>query len=215
MQIDTVLFDFDGTLLNSNELIAQSHLHVLNHYYPGQYSREAVRLFNGPPLRSVYEQLDRVRVDEMLARYRDFSHTHHDDWVTLFPDVIETLKALRQDGKKIAIVSTKLNPILERGLALFGLRDHVDVVIGGSDCQHHKPDPEPIQRALQALNSQAEHSVMVGDNWQDIASAHNAGVKSVFVAWSEKTLLDLQPHSPDHMIDSMLALGQWLKANPS
>ncbi|MBP6117404.1 MAG: pyrophosphatase PpaX [Neisseriaceae bacterium] len=210
--IDTVLFDFDGTLLNSNELIAQSHLHVLNHYYPDQYSREAVRLFNGPPLRSVYEQIDPERSDEMLARYRTFSHKHHDDWVSLFPGVIDTLISLRRSGKKIAIVSTKLNEILEQGLALFNLRDHVDVVIGGSDCLHHKPDPEPINKALLALNSQADTSVMVGDNWQDIASAHNAGVKSVFVGWSEKTLLDLRPHSPDYVVHSMTELGQWLQA---
>lgn len=210
MTIDTVLFDFDGTLLNSNELIAQSHLSVLAHYFPGQYCRASVRQFNGPPLRSVYEQLAPTQVDAMLARYRAFSHAHHDDWVSLFPDVIPTLQRLRDSGKKIAIVSTKLNPILNQGLALFGLHDHVDVVIGGSDCLLHKPDPEPILKALAALNSVAENSIMVGDNWQDIASAHNAGVASVFVAWSEKTLHDVLPHKPDHMISSMKALGDWL-----
>lgn len=210
MMIDTVLFDFDGTLLNSNELIAQSHLHVLNHYYPGQYSREAVRLFNGPPLRSVYQQLDAERADEMIARYRSFGHDKHDEWVSLFPEVIETLQRLRQNGQKIAIVSTKLNPILDRGLRLFNLHEHVDVVIGGSDCRQHKPDPEPIEKALAALGSQAANALMVGDNWQDIASAKNAGVKSVFVAWSEKTLHDILPHTPDFMVHNMAELGDWV-----
>lgn len=213
MTINTVLFDFDGTLLNSNELIAQSHLYVLNHYYPGQYSRAAVRPFNGPPLRSVYERLDPQRADEMIDRYRSFSHAKHDEWVSLFPDVIETLRRLREGGKKIAIVSTKLNPILDRGLDLFDLRDHVDVVIGGSDCQRHKPDPEPINKALSALGSNPGTSIMVGDNWQDIASAHNAGVKSVFVAWSEKTLRDIQPHEPNFMVHSMAELGHWILHN--
>ncbi|MBP6563654.1 MAG: pyrophosphatase PpaX [Neisseriaceae bacterium] len=210
MTIDTVLFDFDGTLLNSNELIAQSHLYVLDHYYPGVYNRTSVRQFNGPPLSSVYERLDPLRAEDMMARYRSFGHDKHDEWVSLFPDVVTTLAQLRRAGKKIAIVSTKRNHILDRGLDLFALRDHVDVVIGGSDCLLHKPDPEPIHKALAALGSEPATSIMVGDNWQDIASAHNAGVKSVFVAWSEKTLHDILPHTPDFMVHSMAELGDWV-----
>ncbi|WP_144502017.1 HAD hydrolase-like protein [Bacillus thuringiensis] len=78
MRINTVLFDLDGTLINTNELIISSFLHTLNTYYPNQYKREDVLPFIGPSLHDTFSKIDESKVEEMITSYRKFNHDHHD-----------------------------------------------------------------------------------------------------------------------------------------
>ncbi len=78
MNIDTVLFDLDGTLINTNELIIESFLHTLNYYYPGKYQREDILPFIGPPLIDTFQRINPEKAEEMVRRYREFNHAQHD-----------------------------------------------------------------------------------------------------------------------------------------
>ncbi|MGX7419055.1 pyrophosphatase PpaX [Carnobacterium gallinarum] len=206
MAIQTVLFDFDGTLANTNALISHSHLHVLEEYYPGVYDLDRVRAFNGPSLDMVYSGLNPDEKDSMIAKYRAFNEAHHDEMVHLFTGVKESLAELKANGICLAVVSTKYNEILIQGLTILDIKDYFDVIVGGLDYTHAKPDPEPIFVALAKLNREKETAIMVGDNSHDIESAKNAGIPSVFVAWSEKTLEEIAPYQPDFIVNSMADL---------
>ena len=211
-KLTTVLFDFDGTLADTNQLIAASHLHVLDHYFPGQYDADAVKPFNGPSLEQTYSQLNPEQAAAMIAMYREFNHEAHDDYIKVFPGVVSALAELQERGLRLAVVSTKYEYVLRRGLELLGLTPYFDVILAGDHCQEVKPHPEQLQRAMSHLQVTPAECVMVGDNWQDIEAGRRAGVQTVFVEWSEKSLAEIAPYNPNKTVASMLELNQWIKS---
>lgn len=204
--ITTLLFDLDGTLINTNELIVESFLHTLNHYFPDQYDREDVYPFMGPPLTDTFEALDPERSAEMVTHYRKFNLEQHDALVTEFEGVFETIRTLHENNFKMAIVSTKIHETVLKGLKLTNLDPFFDVVIGLDDVENAKPHPEPVEKALAALGSSPEEAIMVGDNYHDIEGGQNAGVKTAGVAWSIKGREFLEAYNPDYMLESMTDL---------
>ena len=208
--VTTVLFDFDGTIADTNHLISESYLHVLNKHYPGKYDSEKVRPFNGPSLDDVFTQINPATSIEMVKEYRTYNHRMHDELIRSFPNVKESLAELRAAGLKLAVVSTKYNEILRKGLDLLELTDYFMEIIGGEDYQNPKPDPEPLELAMSRLGVSPADCLMVGDNWQDIQGARNAGVRSAFVKWSMKTPEEMAPYNPDIMVETMAELTEWI-----
>lgn len=203
MKINTVLFDLDGTLINTNELIISSFLHTLHTYYPNQYTREDVLPFIGPTLRETFMSIDPKRADEMIACYREYNHKHHDVLVQEYETVYETVQKLHEDGYKLGIVTTKVRITVEMGLKLTNLAQFFDVVVTLDDVQNAKPDPEPIQRALHLLDAQPSEAIMVGDNHHDILAGQNAGVKTAAVAWTIKGREYLESYKPTFVLEKM------------
>lgn len=210
--ITTILFDFDGTLADTNTLISESHLHVLEQYFPGKYTTESVRKFNGPSLEQTYSELNPKNWEEMVAQYREYNHAVHDELIKAFPGVAEALVTLKAKGLKLAVVSTKYETVLKRGLEVLGLTDYFDLISAGDHCQEVKPNPEQLNKAMAALNVKPTECLMVGDNWQDIQAGHNAGVEAVFVEWSEKTLAEIAPYKPNKTVATMLELTQYINS---
>ncbi|KMJ58958.1 pyrophosphatase [Bacillus sp. LL01] len=203
MTINTVLFDLDGTLIDTNNLIIESFLHTLDHYYPEQYGREEVLTFLGPPLYDTFVKMDETKVDEMITHYRDFNMSKHDELVTEFEGVYETVKLLHEKGLKLGIVTTKMRQTVVMGLKLTGLDQFFDVVVCLDDVTNAKPDPEPIHLALQQLGSTPDEAIMVGDNYHDILAGKNAGTKTAAVSWTIKGVEYLQSFDPDYMLTHM------------
>ncbi|MEG9295717.1 pyrophosphatase PpaX [Mangrovibacillus sp. Mu-81] len=202
-KITTVLFDLDGTLINTNDLIISSFLHTLNHYYPDQYKEIDVLPFMGPPLEESFGGLNPAKVDEMCAHYRAYNQEHHDELVTEFEGVYETVETLYKQGYKLAIVSTKVRNVVLKGLDLMKLRPFFDVVITLDEVENAKPHPEPIEKALKELGSSPQEAIMVGDNHHDILAGKNAGVLSAGVAWSAKGREHLAQYEPEFMLETM------------
>lgn len=209
--VRTVLFDFDGTLADTNHLIAQSYLHVFEKYLPGRFqTEESVRQFNGPSLEEVFSSLLPEKTEEMVSFYREFNHKKHDELIREFPHVGEVLGKLKKSGIRLAVVSTKNSFILKRGLELLQIRDYFDLILGGTDYQKVKPDPEALRLAMMKLSSVPAETIMVGDNPQDIEAANRAKVRGVFVEWSHKTLAEMQPYKPYQTVKSMIELQEWI-----
>ncbi|WP_400243268.1 pyrophosphatase PpaX [Niallia sp. JL1B1071] len=202
-KINTALFDLDGTLINTNELIISSYLHTLNHYYPGKYSREDVIPFMGPPLLETFESIDKLRAQEMMTMYRAYNIENHDNIVTIFDGVYEAIKELKEKGFKLAIVSTKLSDVVEMGLKLTKLDEFFEVVVALDHVTKAKPDPEPVLLALEKLKASPAEAIMVGDNKHDILSGKNAGTLTAGVAWTLKGKAFLQEYNPDYIFDNM------------
>ncbi|MGO2100903.1 pyrophosphatase PpaX [Vagococcus salmoninarum] len=210
--ITAVLFDFDGTIGDTNHLISESYLHVLNKHFPGEYTTDSVRKFNGPALEEVFLGVSPEHGLELVKEYREFNHQMHDELIRAFPDVPESLERLKAHGIKLAVVSTKYNTMLRHGLDVLGLTSYFDVILGGNDYEKVKPDPEPVLLGMSRLGSEKANTIMVGDNWQDIESAHNAGIEGVFVKWSQKTVAEMAPYKPDKIAESMIELTDWILA---
>jgi pyrophosphatase PpaX len=204
--ITTILFDLDGTLIDTNELIISTYLHTLEKYYPGKYTREDVLPFLGPTLHEVFEGMDPDRVEEMILEYRTFNIANHDAMVKEFTGVIETLQVLKEKGYKLGIVTTKKHDVALKGVNLMKLEAFFDVVIAYDHVKKVKPDPEPIYLALEKLQAVPEEALMVGDNYHDVLAGKNAGTKTAGVAWTIKGREYLAKYEPDYMLENMIDL---------
>ncbi|TLG79881.1 pyrophosphatase PpaX [Vagococcus zengguangii] len=213
VEIETVLFDFDGTLADTNSLIAQSYLHVLDKYFPGKFqTEESVLAFNGPSLEEVFSSLDKANAEQMIKEYREYNHARHDEFIEVFPDVPEVLASLKKAGVKLAVVSTKKKELLQHGLEFLNIHEYFDVILGSGDFTKVKPNPESLNIAMERLEANRESTMMIGDNPQDIEAANRAGVKGVFVEWSCKSLADVASYQPYKTVKTMRDLEQLIIA---
>jgi pyrophosphatase PpaX len=198
--ITTLLFDFDGTLLDTNDLIIQTFLSVLGKRYPGRYTKEDCLHFIGPSLKQTFDAIDETLSEELIQEYRTLNLELHDNLVVEYDGVAETVRLLKARGIKMAIVSTKKRDNIQRGLKWMGIEDVFDVVIGLDDVVNPKPDPEPILLALSLLNATKEEAIMIGDNFHDIEGGQNAGVRTAGVAWTAKGESYLASFNPTYML---------------
>lgn len=205
-KVTTILFDLDGTLIDTNELILSTFEHTLGNYYPGKYERNDLLAFMGPSLSETFYALDPERAEEMIAAYRKYNLENHDLLVKEFAGVYETVRTLKEMGFKLAIVTTKKSDVAEKGLKLTKLDAFFDCIVAVDHVEKPKPDPEPILKALQMLGSSPEEAIMVGDNHHDIEGGRNAGVQTAGVAWSAKGREHLLQFNPDYMLENMADL---------
>ncbi|MDP1394376.1 pyrophosphatase PpaX [Lysinibacillus capsici] len=203
MAVKALLFDFDGTLLNTNDLIIQTFMHVLNERFPGQYSPKDCLKFIGPSLKQTFNDIAPGEEDDLIEMYSAWNIAHHDDLVSQYPDVVSTLEQLKAQGIKLAIVSTKRNETIDRGLVILGATHLFDVRIGTDDVNNVKPDPEPVLLALERLGIEKDYAIMIGDNSHDIEAGHRAGVRAAGVAWAIKGEAYLQQYQPEYMLQHM------------
>ncbi|PKR78013.1 pyrophosphatase PpaX [Halalkalibacillus sediminis] len=201
MTIKTLLFDLDGTLIDTNELIAQSYEYTIEKHTDKQYTREEVLQFIGPPLQDAMQEIDPTQVDEMMATYREHNLAHHDSFVKMYEGVYETIRSLHEKGVPMAIVTTKLRRTALKGLEVTGLDQFFDVVIGLDDVSNAKPDPEPVLKGMNAIDGSPETTIMIGDNSHDIHAGKNAGTQTAGVAWSAKGKDFMESLEPDFLLN--------------
>ncbi|PZE19355.1 pyrophosphatase PpaX [Paenibacillus xerothermodurans] len=205
--IHTVLFDLDGTIIDTNELIIQSYLHTFEGLTPEPLTREYIIPNMGRPL---VEQMrlfsGQDDVDELIKKYRKFNIARHDEFVTGFPQVRETLAELHAAGIKLGVVTSKIRLTTEMGLKFCGMYDYFDTIVTVDDVERPKPDPEGIHKALTQLGTSTDGALMVGDSHYDIEAAHNAGIPCAAVAWSLKGIDYLQQYKPAYIINDIREL---------
>ncbi|MBO0588939.1 pyrophosphatase PpaX [Sporosarcina sp. E16_8] len=209
--ITTLLFDFDGTLLDTNELIIQTFQFVLEKNYPGKYERLDILPFLGPTLHESFGSIDPKNTEALIGEYRAWNKSMHDELSSEFDGVSETMKLLKAAGMKMAIVSTKRKDMVMKGLGLLDVEGVFDVIVAMEDVTKTKPDPEPILLALERLGATADEALMIGDNYHDIEGGKNAGVRTAGVAWSAKGEAFLQTFNPDYMLQHISELLQLVK----
>ncbi|MBB6637549.1 pyrophosphatase PpaX [Cohnella thailandensis] len=203
-KIRTVLFDLDGTIIDTNELIIESFLHALQGIVPEGFGREHIIPSMGLPLVTQLQQFSgREQVDDLARSYREYNLLRHDEMVTLFPGVGEVVPKLHAAGIRLGIVTTKMKPSTERALKLLGIYDYMGAIVTLDDVEHAKPHPEPVLKAIEALGADPETTIMVGDSKVDIESARNAGAIPVGVAWSLKGEGILKDAGAAHIIQEM------------
>lgn len=206
-QTRTMLFDLDGTILDTNELIIRSFIEALKGVVPEGFGREHIIPSMGLTLEDQMRKFSGLQdVSHLIAAYREVNLRLHDDFVKPFDNVVEVLEKLHKDGVKIGVVTTKIRLTTEKGLKFVGIRDVVDAIVTIDDVTRAKPHPEPVQKALELLNAAPESAIMVGDSAVDMQSAKAAGVTAVGVAWSLKGAQVLRDAGADYVIDDMREL---------
>ncbi|NLW07296.1 MAG: HAD family hydrolase [Clostridia bacterium] len=198
-----VLFDFDGTMVDTTELIVKSFQHVLRSHLNRTIETEELFPYFGMTLREGLASFVPDKVDEMIAEYRRFSDEHFDDLVYLCPGVKEGLRQLRAAGVKLGVVTSRARQTTLYGLQLFDLQDYFQAVVTMDDVSSYKPQPDPVLKGVELLRLDPAEVVMIGDSPHDIMAARAAGVTSVAAGWSKIPRERLLAAQPDAIVDSM------------
>jgi len=203
-KITTVLFDLDGTIIDTNELIIESFMHALKGIVPASFGREHIIPYMGQTLSAQLQHFSGQEDVTLLTQaYRDYNLHKHDDMVTLFPGVAEVVPRLHSAGIRLGIVTTKMRPSTLRALELLGIFKYMETIVTLDDVEHAKPHPEPVAKAIQALGAEPAETLMVGDSSVDMGSAIAAGAIPVGVAWSLKGENHLFEAGAVHMLHEM------------
>lgn len=201
---DTILFDFDGTVMNTNEVILRSWQHTFQTIENRQEDEAKIIETFGEPLEVTMRKFfPDMPVDEAVEIYRSYHRDNFGDLITVFPGMKELLAEVKRRGYKTGLVTSRLLHTTKQGLEKYELEEYFDVVVTADDTKKHKPDPEPINIALAKLHSAPETSIMLGDTMFDLLCAKNAGVASVLVSWSLALQAgdDFGEAAPDHIIE--------------
>ncbi len=183
--INTILFDYDGTLMDTNEVVLQSWQHTFRTLRGREEDPAVIRSTFGEPLVMTLAKLfPETPVEESLEIYRTYQREVFTDFVEIFPGMLELLEELKQRGYKLGLVTSRTKDTTWRGLEHYGMDKYFDAVITAGDTDKHKPDPAPILITLDKMDAATGEAIMVGDTMFDLECAENAGVKSVIVDWS-------------------------------
>lgn len=200
----TLLFDLDGTLIDSIGLIVDSYHHTMTaHGLPPQPDEYWLR-GTGTPLRVQLAPFatERLPIEVLIATYREYNLANHDRRVRAFPGVPDAIGRLRALGCRLGLVTSKNRQGSLRGLGVAGIADAFELIVSADDVANPKPHPEPVLRALEALGAAPGESVYVGDSVHDLESGRAAGVATAAVVWGAAPRDALAAAEPDHWIET-------------
>jgi len=210
MRFRTVLFDLDGTLIDSTRLIIESYHHTMR-VHRGETFPDAEWVAGlGTPLRVQFRRFtdDPAEIDRMIATYREWNLAHHDAMVRAFPDAVATVRDLRARGARLGIVTSKNRHGVALGLARCGFDGLFDTIVTSDDLEASKPDPAPVRAALDRLAASPGETLFAGDSPHDIAAGRSAGTRTAACLWGPFPRERLAEEKPDYFVASFAQLGE-------
>ena len=202
-KLQAVIFDLDGTLIDTVELIRVSFRYateaVLGEALPDEITMANV----GQPLATQFNDMAPGDAGELLRAYREFNRAHHDELARAYPGTIETLAELRRRGIPMGIVTSKGTESATRGIAHFGLAPFMSTVVTADDVKLHKPDPHPLCVAAHRLGVDLEYCIYVGDSPHDVQAAISGNAIPVAALWGAFSAQDVLAPGPAFALSSI------------
>ena len=204
-----VIFDLDGTLLDTRPAIEASFLHVFKEYLPDrEFTDEEKADFMGPTLQQTFRKyLPDEDVEALVEKYRVHNRQMQKTLVKAFPHAREMLDYLKDNGYRYGIASSKTTEIIRLGLQAAGLDDYFSVIVGVEEIENPKPDKEVIVKGYQRLHGRLDNAVYVGDVVSDVKAAQNAGVYSIAYCSNpirQQALADARPNKLIHDLGEII-----------
>ena len=197
-----VLFDLDGTVLDTVELIRASHAHAVREVLGVELPDEELMAGIGTPLREQMEVFSAERADELFHVYRAWNHANTARLIERYPGVDEVLLELESEGARLGIVTSKMLDAVELAFAALPPPIVWDVVITTEDTPLHKPHPAPLLAALERLEGTPAEAVYVGDSPFDLQAARAAGMAGIGVTWGAFGRAALEAEEPLVVVDT-------------
>ncbi len=204
------VFDLDGTLVDSVELIVESFRYATRNVLGVEFTREQMTANVGKPLREQMQLIDAERADELVRAYREYNHREHDRMLKLYAGAGDLLERLQEHGVKVGLVTSKSRPVTRMAFDVTGIEPLLDAVVCADETVRNKPYPDPILYCLQQLGVTPDRACYVGDSPYDLQAARAAGVKAVGVSWGVFDRASLEAERPDQMVASIGELARVL-----
>lgn len=202
---DPVLFDLDGTVVDTVELIRASFRHATRTVLGRVLPDEEIMRFVGQPLMAQMRQLSEEHAKELYDAYREHNHRVHDEMIREYEGVQEMLEALRRHGRHIGLVTSKSSKPTAMAFRSLDLKRYFDVVITADDTKKHKPDPEPLLTCLERLAlvgapGDPAAAIYVGDSPFDVQAGKAAGMATAAVTWGIFSRAALEAARPTYVL---------------
>ncbi len=203
MRFPVVLFDLDGTVIDSGAIILASMRHATREVLGRDYGdAELLAAVGGPGLEAQMAVFAPDRVEELVRVYRAHNEPLHDELVCC-AGMDDVLVRLADEGRRLGIVTAKRRATVELAFATVPLGHLFEVIVGGDETERHKPDPQPLELALERLGVSPEDAAYVGDSPFDMRAAKAAGVHAIAVTWGRIHERDkLEGEEPDAIVDT-------------
>jgi len=182
-KFEGIIFDIDGTLTATNELIYATFNHVTKKYLNRTYTPKEITAFFGPTEDVIIKELIGSKYEEAMKYYHDFYESNHKKMVHVYDGIVELVKKLHQNEIRLSIYTGKGRRSSETTLKQIGLYDYFDMVVTGDDIKEHKPSPEGIEKFIKKFNLPPKKVLMIGDAPADIKAARATGIKIASVLW--------------------------------
>jgi pyrophosphatase PpaX len=210
----TVLFDLDGTLIDTIPLITGTFQRVFEHFSLPWNNGEVLKTI-GIPLREVARHYLPGRAEEFIEKYTFFQQQKHADSIKRYPGSLETLELIKSGGFYAGVVTSKRRAPALADMELTGLSNYIDAAVTVEDVSMPKPHPEPVLKALALLKTNPERAVFIGDSWYDIRAGKQAGVTTVGVTWGVASREDLVREEPHYIVDAWHELEKVIFSRPA
>ena len=195
MRFPVVLFDLDGTVIDSGAIILASMRHAAETVVGGEWSdQELMKAVGGPGLEAQMVALDPRRVDELVRVYRAHNEPLHDT-LECCPGMEDVLATLEERGHRLGIVTAKRRLTVELAFARVPIEHLFETVVGGDETTEHKPHPAPLLLALERMGAAPEDAAYVGDSPFDMQAAKAGGLHAIGVGWG-------RIHEPEKLTDA-------------
>lgn len=202
MRFAAVLFDLDGTLIDSFELITASFRHAVLTVLKREATEDEVFTRWGEPLSIRLGSIaDAEQIPALFDAYTAAYYEHHDRLARPFPGVPEMLERLRGLGCRLAVVTSKRQQSTYHELQTMGLDRYIDTAVTSEDVSAYKPAPEPVREALRRLEAVPATSLMVGDGVFDLQAGKAAGVATAVALWGTRERDAVLATGPDYVVE--------------
>ena len=214
MKIDGIIFDIDGTLTSTNELIFASCNHVMNKYLDKTLTNNEIISMFGPPEDVILEESMGHNYSSARKDYYNFYSDNH-FMADLYPGIIEVLEYIKSKKIPLSIFTGKGRDAAIITLKKLKIYDYFDFIMTGDDVKDHKPSPEGILRFVEKFKLSPENVLMIGDSPSDIKASHSAGVKIASVLWDSYSKEKVLEMKSDYVFHTVIELREFLRKNLS
>lgn len=206
--IKAVIFDLDGTLIQSEKIIMDGYAHTMKMHLPKiEITKDDITNFLGQTLENNFKQHtnDQELILKLTQTYRNYTNELSKKELITYPNALAIVKYLKDEKIKLGIVTSKTEEVVKENLKTVGLDGQFEVIIGYESVLNHKPDPEGLLKALTILDVKASEAIYIGDHENDIKAAKNAKMLSCGVTYSYR-LEELLFENPTYVVDDLINL---------
>lgn len=198
-----VVFDLDGTLVDTIGLIVASYQHAFTTVLGHPWDTAEIKTWIGQSLYGAMQRAAPDQADEIFAEYTTWNEANTERLIKEYPGVDDLVRDLITAGARVGVATSKRNEPAHLALRLAGLDDVMPVLVHHDTVDEHKPSPKPLLAALDLLGATPDQTVYVGDAAVDILAAHNAGIPAVAVTWGAGTREAITAANPLVMCDTV------------
>lgn len=214
-QIDTVIFDFDGVLVNTGPDIASAANFTLQLYHLEELPQDTIISYIGGGAEMLMRRCLKEHADELIDQVLPVFNQRYNEFCCveshLYPDVQLILQHLKTAGKRMAIATQKKEAATHLMIDRLGINSYFDIVVGPDSVTHRKPHPESVLRILDSTSTRAERAVVVGDMPSDIQAGKAAGTFTCGVFYGYGAQQDILAAAPDLTVDRLSQLLDWME----